>query len=89
MDINKILCSDKPDWEEALCLAQAIAKRSSNLTASVGNSSVLFAMFVLEYKLISLLRDPSATLDDILLVTDSIAVLNDTLKLYNTPLNST
>lgn len=78
-----------PDWNEVLSCARTIANRSSNLTASVGNSSVLFAMFVLEHKLQSLLHDPTATLDDILLVTDSIAVLNDTLKIYNTPLNST
>lgn len=89
MDMKKPICHDDPDWDEVLACARAIAKRSSNLTASWGNSSVLFAMFVLEHRLMILLRDPSASLDDILLVTDSIAVLNDTLKLYNTPLNST
>lgn len=89
MDMKLPRYEHDPDWDEVLSCARAIAKRSSNLTASVGNASVLFAMFVLEHRLRRLLCDPTATLDDILLVTDSIAVLNDTLKIYNIPLNST
>ena len=72
-----------------LCEARTIARRSSNLTSSVANSTVLFALMVLERKLLDALCDPTATLEDILLITDSIAVLNDTITLYNIPLNST
>lgn len=77
------------EWEAMLCEARTIARRSSNLTASAANSTVLFALFVLERKLLDTLSDPSAELDDILLITDSIALLNDTITLYNIPLDTT
>ena len=77
------------EWEAMLCEARTIARRSSNLTASAANSTVLFALFVLERKLLDTLSDPSAALDDILLITDSIALLNDTITLYNIPLDTT
>lgn len=86
--MNKKKC-DVSEWETMLCEARSIARRSSNLTASSANSTVLFALMVLERKLIDTLCDPTATLDDILLITDSIAVLSDTITLYNIPLNST
>ncbi len=72
-----------------LCEARTIARRSSNLTASAANSTALFALMVLERKLLDALCDPTATLDDILLITDSIAALNDTVTLYNIPLDTT
>lgn len=89
MDMNKPNYGDNTSWEELRCEAHAIARRSSNLTASAANSTVLFALFVLERKLLETLRDPTASLDDILLITDSMALLNDTITLYNVPLNST
>lgn len=89
MDMNKPNYGDNTSWEELRCEARAIARRSSNLTASAANSTVLFALFVLERKLLETLRDPTASLDDILLITDSMALLNDTITLYNVPLNST
>lgn len=87
--MNKKNCQDISQWETMLCEARTIARRSSNLTSSVANSTVLFALMVLERKLLDALCDPTATLEDILLITDSIAVLNDTITLYNIPLNST
>lgn len=86
--MNKKNCSVS-EWEEMLCNARSIARRSSNLTASAANSTALFALFVLEHKLLDTLCDPTATLDDILLITDSIAALNDTITLYNIPLDTT
>lgn len=86
--MNKKNCSVS-EWEEMLCNARTTARRSSNLTASAANSTVLFALFVLERKLLDTLCDPTATLDDILLITDSIAALNDTITLYNIPLDTT
>ena len=77
------------EWEAMLCEARTIARRSSNLTASAANSTVLFALMVLERKLLDTLSDPSAELDDLLLITDSIALLNDTITLYNIPLDTT
>lgn len=89
MNNKNPIYNDNPDWNDILLFARTISKRSSNLTASFGNASVLFSIFVLESKLLSLLDNPTASINDILLITDSIALLNDTLKLYNTSLNST
>ena len=86
--MNKKKC-DMSEWEEMLCEARIIARRSSNLTASAANATALFAMMVLERKLLDALQDPTASLDEILLITDSIAVLNDTITLYNIPLDTT
>ena len=86
--MNKKKC-DMSEWEEMLSEARTISRRSSNLTASVANSTALFAMMVLERKLLDALQDPTASLDEILLITDSIAVLNDTITLYNIPLDTT
>lgn len=88
MDKNKPSHS-KDHWEELWAEAHRIGRRSSNLTASAANSTVLFALFVLECKLLESLRDPIASLDDILSITDSMALLNDTIKLYNAPLDQT
>ena len=77
------------EWEAMLCEARTIARRSSNLTASAANSTALFALMVLERKLLDTLCDPTASLDDILLIADSIAALNDTITLYNIPLDTT
>ena len=84
--MNKNTCLS--EWEEMLCKARTTARRSSNLTASAANSTVLFAMMVLERKLLETVSDPAASLDDILLITDSIAALNDAITLYNIPLDT-
>ena len=86
--MNKKKC-DISEWEAMLCEARTIARRSSNLTASAANSTALFALMVLERKLLDTLYDPTASLDDILLIADSIAALNDTITLYNIPLDTT
>ena len=86
--MNKKKCTET-EWGEMLCEARTIARRSSNLTASAANATALFALFVLERKLLDTLSDPTASLDDILLITDSIAALNDTITLYNIPLDTT
>ena len=78
--MNKNTCLS--EWEEMLCKARTTARRSSNLTASAANSTVLFAM-------LETVSDPTASLDDILLITDGIAALNDTITLYNIPLDTT
>ena len=85
--MNKKTCLS--EWEKLLCEARTASRRSSNLTASAANSTALFAMMVLERKLLDTLADPTASLDDILLITDSIAALNDTITLYNIPLDTT
>lgn len=88
MDKSKMNHS-KDNWDGLLAEAHRIGRRSSNLTASAANSTVLFALMVLECKLLTALSDPTTTLDDILSITDSMALLNDTIKLYNTPLDQT
>ncbi len=89
MDMKRLIFREKCSPEELFCAAQEIALFSSNLASSQGNAAVLFALFALERRLASMLCDPNATLTELLLVTDSIAVLTETIRSYNPPLTAT